>query len=148
MVFCIFAMLTFSVLMLGAGAYRNIELTSREGANEQIGLSYIWTRVKNSDDADMVYVRDFNGLPALFLGEEYGETLYQTIIYYHNGWIYEVFTDAGNSFKPGDGTRIVETETLWFEEHEEAQIKVVCGDESVFISLRGNKGVPRPGGGR
>jgi len=147
MVFCIFAMLAFAVLMLGAGAYRSIAATSREASDERLSLSYIWTRVKNNDDVGMVYVTVYNGNQALFIEEKVGQQTYHTIIYHHDGWIREVFTEAGNEFKPGAGTRILQASELRFQQQENGSIEVATDAESIIITPRGAAGIPLPKGG-
>jgi len=143
MVFCIFAMLVFSVLMLGAGAYVNIADTSRDGFDESICLSYVWTKVKSSDGAGSVYVDGFHGTAALFIEETHGGTLFNTIIHYHDGWVYELFAETGLDFPPGSGARVMKVQSLLFEQMEGGNIKASVGDMNVFISLRGDNGLER-----
>ena len=148
MVFCIFAMLAFSVLMLGAGAHKSIAAISREGAIEQICLSYIWTRVKSNDDVGMVRVRDFDGTPALYLEEKYGDTAYNTIIYHHDGWVYELVAESGFDFIRGDGLRVVQADAVSFEQLDNEHILVSSGIDTAFLSLRGERGIAHNGGER
>jgi len=140
MVFCIFAMLVFSVIMLGALAYRNIAGATREGEDERGCLSYIWTVVKNNDNAESVYVDDFNGVPALYIEEELNDTVYQTVIYHHEGWIYELFAMDAYGFTPDSGSRIIKVDSLRFERLDDGNIIVSSGDLSVFIAPRGAVG--------
>ena len=137
MVFCIFAMLVFSVIMLGAGAYRNIAGASRDGSEERVCLSYVWTMVKNSDGAGNVYVEPFGGIPALHIVEVYGDSSYQTIIYHHDGWVCELFAEAGHEFSPEYGSRVIEVGALEFEQLEDGNIVATSGELSVFIAPRG-----------
>ena len=146
MVFCIFALLVFSVLMLGAGAYRNIVGASRDGADERIGLSYVWTTVKNNDDADSIYVGEFNDVSALFIDEIIGDTVYNTIIYHYDGWILELFTERGTEFSFGEGARLIQADSLQFKDYGEGGVLAVSGDTSVFITPRGKTVLPLEGG--
>jgi len=137
MVFCIFAMLAFSSIMLGAVAYKNIAGTSRDGSEARICLSYIWSTVKNYDVAESVYVEDFHGISALYVDEVYGETLYHTIIYHHDGWVCELFTEAGVEHPLGNGVRIMEVDSLRFQQIDDRNIMASSGEHSVFITPRG-----------
>jgi len=139
MVFCIFAMLILTVLTLGAGAYRNIAMAAREGSDERLSLSFIWTMVKNHDNSGGMYVDDFDGLPALFINEEYGDTVYQTVIYHLDGWVYELFAEDVTAFRAGDGVRVIEVESLHFVQLDDGNILAQSGEVSVFISPRGEK---------
>ena len=140
MVFCVFAMLAFSVIMLGAVAYKNISGASRQDEDERGCLSYVWTVVKNNDEAGCVFVDDFYGEPALFLEETLNDTVYQTIIYHYDGWVRELFTSADYELTPDVGARIIEVETLNFEQLDDGNIVVTSGELSVFIAPRGAPG--------
>jgi len=137
-VFCIFAMLVFSVIMLGAGAYKNIVGSSRDGSEERICLSYVWTAVKNNDGAGSISVEPFGGAPALHIAEVFGDSVYQTIIYHHDGWVCELFVEAGQAFSPDYGARIIKVESLEFEQFEDGNIMATSGEMSVFIAPRGS----------
>jgi len=136
MVFCVFAMLAFSVIMLGAIAYKNIAGTSREGAAERTCLSYIWTSVKNRDGAENTFVGDFNGLPALYIEETLNDTVYHMVIYHYDGWVRELYAYAAYEFDPEAGSRIIEVDTLSFEQLDDGNIIISCGELSVFIAPR------------
>ena len=145
MVFCVFTMSVLTVLMLGVGAYRNMTDLTREGYGERVGLAYVWTKIKNGDDAGMVYVTDFSGLPALCIDELFGDALYRTMIYHYEGRIYELFFEEGLEFAPGDGVPVIGSESLAFEVQGAGLIRVSAGYESVLISPRGGAGIARAG---
>ena len=140
-IFCVFAVSVLTVLMFGVGAYKNMTDISREGYDERVCLSYIWTKVKNGDAAEAVYVTDFDGLPALCIDEVYGGDKYHTVIYHYEGWVNELFYEDGLDFSPGDGMPVLKNEALSFERLEAGLIKISAGAESVFISPRGQSGI-------
>jgi len=146
MVFCIFAMLAFSVLVLGASAYKNIAGASRDDSDERICLSYIWTTVKTNDKADSICVGEHNGVSALLINETIGDTVYSTIIYYHDGWVYELFADSGYEFSLGEGAHIIQTDSLRFEEDNEGGVLATSGNISVYITPRGKTELTAKGG--
>ena len=147
-VFSIFAISVLMVLMLGASIYRNINEVSRENEAEQTALSYIWTKVKSFDNAGSISVGDFAGSSALFLDEKVGETLFRTTIYSHNGWLMELYSEAGLTFSPSDGDRIVQVEDLSFRAVENQQvelnnntlIKVTVENKMLLLSPRSGRG--------
>jgi len=145
MVFCVFAMLVFSVLILGAGAYRNIAGTSRDGSDERICLSYVWTKVKNNDEADNIYAGEFNGVSALFIVEELGNRAFNTIVYHYDGWVYELFAESGYDFSLGEGARVIQAESLQFTDDGDGGIQAASGNISVFIAPRGKTAIPMEG---
>lgn len=141
-VFCAFAMSLLTVLMLGANAYRSITEMSRKGYDERACLSYVWTKVKNGDDAGTVKVGDFHGLSSLCIYEEVDGVMYQTVIYAYDGHLYELFHETGIALSPEDGTPILKTEFLRFEQLENGLIQVQDSYGSLFIYPRCDKGAP------
>ena len=141
MVFCIFAMSALAVLMLGVSAYVNMTDISREEYDERVCLSYIWTKVKNGDEAGKVYIGDFQGLPALCIDEIYEGATYHTMIYHHEGRVHELFFEDGLEFSPEDGVPVIKNGSLSFERLDDGLIKVSAGSESVFVSPRGKIGI-------
>ena len=135
-IFSVFALSVLMVLMLGAGVYKNMTEISRESQDERIALSFIWTKVKNGDEAGKVYVGEFSGMPALCFDSEYGDADYRTVIYHYDGWVYELFSEIGYDFGPEDGVKIFAIESLSFAEAEYGMIKVTAGDRSLLISPR------------
>ena len=146
MVFCVFTVSALTVLTLGVRAYRNVTDLSREGYDDRVCLSYVWTKVKNGDEAGRVGIVDFQGLSALRIDEAHGGVEYRTVIYNYEGWVRELFFEAGLEFPPEAGVPVVENESLSFERLEAGLIKVSAGAESVFISPRGETAIPYGGG--
>jgi hypothetical protein len=75
LIFTTFAISVLITLMLGANFYKHMTEISTEGYDDRITLSYVWTKIKNNDNPDMISVRDFNGVSALFLYQMYGDTI-------------------------------------------------------------------------
>jgi hypothetical protein len=133
------------VLMLGAGIYRNMTEMSQEGQTERMVFAYVRTKVKNYDSADRIHVSDFHGIPTLTIGERLGDSVYQTLIYHHDGWVYELFSETPHYFVPADGMRIARIDELTFVEVLEGKsIKVASGDFDMFLSPRGRFNEPLP----
>ena len=135
-IFSVFALSVLMVLMLGAGVYKNMTEISRESQDERTALSFIWTKVKNGDEAGKVYVGEFDGMPALCFDSEYGGADYRTVIYHYDGWVYELFSEIGYDFIPEDGVKIFAIDSLSFAEAEYGMIKVTAGERSLLISPR------------
>jgi len=139
-IFSIFAISVLMVLMLGASIYRNINDITHEGQSEHTALSYIWTKTKNFDDAGSLHVGDFHGVPALFIDEQLGGTNFRTAIYYYNGWLCELFSEAALEFSPADGVQIIMVEEIRFETTAEGLISATIGDKSLLLSPRSGLG--------
>lgn len=135
-IFCIFASSVLIVLMLGGSIYKNMADISQAGYDERTCLSYIWTKVKNGDEAGKIYVDDFNGQAALCLDEVYDGVTYRTVIYYYDGWVRELFSEAGLALAPEDGVAVIKTDSLAFEQLQDGLIKAAAGAGSLLISPR------------
>jgi len=137
MIFCVFAMSVFLVLMLSASTYRNMVDISNEGQNERVAMSYIRTKIRKADTAGAISVSDFNGVSALSLVEEVGGRNFVTLIYYHEGWLNELFHEVGfDYFAPGDGIPIIRVDSLRFDMIDDSLIRITTDKESLLITPR------------
>ena len=137
-VFCVFAVSVLMVLVLGAKTYENVTTISREGYSDRPVLSYIWTKVKNGDEAGSVYIGEFHGSSALYIEEEIAQILYRTAVYQYDGWVCELFSEADLEFSPEDGVQIIKLDDLSFENLENGLIKVSSSGGSLLIFPRGS----------
>jgi hypothetical protein len=148
LLFSCFAMAVLITLMLGVRFYQQMIEMASEGYDERTCLSYIWTKVKNSDGIDLISVGSFGGIPTLYFTEVYGDTTYETRIYPFNGWVYELFCESGLEMDPEDGTPIIKTASLSFDSLEGGLIRISTGEDesfSVLIYPRGKSGIVRGG---
>ena len=138
MVFCAFAMSVFLVLMLSASAYINTADTANYGRNERIALSYVRTKIRAADVAGAVYIGDFGGVTALHLTERFGEREFVTLIYFYDGWVRELFHEAGLDFEPADGTPLFQLDEpgLQFSRGAGSLLRVSTGHDSMLITPR------------
>ena len=137
LIFCVFAVSVLMVLMLSAGTYKNITEITRDGYDERTALSYIRTKAKSYDTAGGISIGSFNGIPALCFDEEIDSTIYRAMIYYYDGWVYELFSEAGLDFEHEDGVKIIKVPNLAFEEIGNRLIKVGSGAGELLIYPRG-----------
>ena len=138
LIFSVFAVSILIVLMLGASIYQNIAEMSEEGADERLALSYVWTKVKKSNDAGVIYVSNFDGDSALIIDEAIGDRYFQTIIYHENGWLFELFSEKDFGMDRSDGSRVLRVDHLEFEAADYGLIKAISGNRTLFIyPLRG-----------
>ena len=146
LVFLIFTISVLLVLMFSASVYRNVSDSVRENYSERTALSYIWTKVRSFDEAGSISVGDFDGQSALFINEEIGGGMFQTVIYYYDGWLRELFRSAEIEFRAADGVPLLEVEHLEFRQLDGGIISVTSGDMNLLISPRSMTGIPRLGG--
>ena len=135
-IFCIFALSVLMVLMLGATIYKSMTGITREGQDERMLMSYIWTKVKNRDHSGRIYVGEYSGLQALCLNEEFGGIEFRTVVYYYDGWVYELFSEIDIEFLPHEGIKITRAENLNFVENDAGMIEVSAGSKTLLIYPR------------
>lgn len=143
----VFAACVLAVLLSGAGAYRR--LTGRDDAayDRRTAAQYLTTRVRQADAAGMVSVRDFTGSePAvsgdtLVLTEVIDGTAYATLVYCHDGYLRELFSDGSWESAPEDGEKVLEAQALAFTQGEDGllTVEITAPDGAVdrlFLTLR------------
>jgi len=140
-ILCVFAVSALASLTFGGSVYKNAIEQSHSRYDERTSFFYIWTKVKNADEYGRVYVDHFDGIEALILEEDiFGET-YLTYIYYHDGWIKEIFGDASYEYRLTDGQAILNLldNTLQFEQLDDGVIRVSDLKASLIITPRTRK---------
>ena len=139
-VFCVFAVSVLMVLMFGASIYKNMTEISHDGSDERLVLSYIWTKVKNHDNADSIYIDDFYGVTALCFDELIDDTIYRTAIYHYDGWVFELFCEKDLDLYPEDGVRVLSIADLTLVELNNGLINVTTGAKSLLVLPRSTFG--------
>lgn len=104
-----------SVLILfhGAGLYRQSAYRDNLAIRQQTLQQYLDVKIKRAGtDGAYVAVGNLSGEiqdtgPVLMLYENINDTTYRTAIYVHRNTLYELTSDAGLNFAPGDGQAVM-----------------------------------------
>ncbi len=137
--FCVFAATILFVLMSGANVYKETARIMQERYEERTCLSYISQKVRHCDSDNAVYITEFDGTPALALEDEINNKEYNTLIYFYDGHVKELFCEKGAAFSKESGTDIIEAKNLQFAnvDKDSGLIKIKCtgtnGDSSTII---------------
>ena len=139
--FFVFTTSVLVVLMLGTRMYNSMSDSSAIAYSERTCMSYIAEKLRHGDSDGSVYVDNFDGLNALYIETQYDDTTYSNILYFNDGWLYELFCDKGAKFVRTDGTKIIEAESVNFTEIGSGLFCVEATDlngnkSSLNISLR------------
>ncbi len=86
----LFAISALVLLAAGMQVYKNVVLAANENFELRTSLSYVATRVRQFDTADSVNVVNYDGMDTLVLSEEFDGDIYNTLIYYKNGYLCEL----------------------------------------------------------
>ena len=143
LLFGVFAVCVAIVLLVGADAYRR--LVARDGAahDRRTCMQYVATRVRQAERPDRINVEEFGGGNALALADDLGCV---TRVYYYDGHIMELYTDAGNILSPEAGEQVMEACGLDFSLEDGLLTVTVTdtegGQSTLRLSLRSKGEVP------
>ena len=90
--------LLFSLLVAGTGSmvYQNGTDSLNKNYTSRMALSYLAEKLRQHDHTDGVNVRELDDIPSLVLYEEQNGTHYCTYLYFYDGALRELFTQASN----------------------------------------------------
>ena len=112
LLFGVFAVCILSVLLTGADVYQRLTLRDQHSYDQRTATQYLTTRVRQADRLGDVVIRDFEGSDALVFTESIEGAAYETLVYYHDGYLRELFVAAGGGFTPGDGEKVLPAKSL------------------------------------
>lgn len=108
LLFGVFAVCVLAVLLTGARAYRGLTQRDQAAFDRRTGTQYIAARVRQADTAGGVAVKPFGDTTALALSQD-GMV---TWVYWHDGYLMELYTFEDAGLSPEDGVPIMELESL------------------------------------
>lgn len=108
LLFGIFAACVLTVLLTGARAYRGLTQRDQAAFDRRTCAQYIAARVRQADVTDGVTVTPFGDAMALTITQDG----FVTWVYWHDGYLTELYTLADGSLSPEDGTQIMPLESL------------------------------------
>jgi hypothetical protein len=147
----LFTMLLFFVLTvcsvftisIGAKVYKNIDARMNENFTETTALSYISNKVKQADESGAISILTMENIQLLKIEQEYYDVKYDTLIYFKDGNINELFVSKDSQYTLDDGVRIMEGKGLSFSMLENNLLKVETTGEngnSISLALRSEDG--------
>ena len=112
MIFGVFGVCILLVLLMGADGYQRMRERDAPVYENRTAVQYLTTRLHQADQAGHIAVADFDGLDALVLLEEWEGETYETKLYCYDGWLMELYAEAGSDLSPADGEKILELREL------------------------------------
>lgn len=142
LLFVVFTTCVLSVLLTGADVYQKFSNRDQAVFQHRTAAQYLTTRIRQSDTEGMLFVGNFSDDPAdqdsvslqsssgdftgssisgntLFLREELGGRTFYTRIYCNDGYLRELFAEAGLDFSPTMGEKILEVQNLTFTQQDD-----------------------------
>ena len=138
---CMFAISSLILINIGLNVYKNVVLANNANFELRTSLSYVATKIRQSDTVGRTYIDEKNGIPVLVLGEEIDGNIYETLIYHYNGHLCELYREEGMDYELDYGLEIMEIKEFSIEDMDDGLLKMVAknkaGDEDkLMISLR------------
>ncbi len=114
LLFFLFLFCTLFTILIGSRVYENIRARNDASFQTDTVLAYIVNKVRQSDRADAVAVREEEGQQVLVLTSVFDDTVYETRIYQLDGHLYELFTQKDSGIGLSYGQEIMDCKPLSF----------------------------------
>ena len=142
-VLVVICMFGFSAMMLGsvgASVYKNIAERNLDSFELRTSLYYVKTKINQYDEVGKIAIKEKNGLKMLVLSEEVEGEIFDTLVYFYKGKLYEITGARGMKFKPEDGFSILSVDSFEISE-KDGLVKLVTTDddgstETLYVKLR------------
>ncbi len=139
-----FAIASLVLANVGVRVYKNIVVENTNNFKLRTSLSYVATKVRQADAEGMVYLDRREDTDLLVMDEDIEGALYERLIYFYKGKLYEVFHPKGGEFYLDDGAygyEIMEIEDFHIEQQGDASIKITAENgsgetESLILNIR------------
>ena len=112
--FCAFTASVLLVLLLGARVYGAMTKTAAQTFDRRTCAAYVTEKLRHGDSTGAVETGVFDGCSALYLTTDANGMAYSDILYYYNGWLWELNCEKSASFTRTDGVQVVEAGTVVF----------------------------------
>ncbi len=129
LLFLVFVLSALFTVLIGGKVYENINSRIEENYSGQVVLNYVANKVRQNDKADSIAVRTIEDTAVLELTQEINGVSYVTWIYYMDGAVRELFTNAGSGLGLADGLEIIDSRGLTFRQ-EGNVLEVQVADQS------------------
>ena len=144
LLFAVFAATILLVLVSGSDIVQRMTVRDQSSFEQRTAVQYLTARVRQADQRGMVDVRSFGDGDALVLTEEIEGDLYETLVYCSDGYLRELFVEAGLEMDAEFGEEILPIQAVRFQHentHIRAQLTLAGGEEEeLILSLRSERG--------
>lgn len=105
LLFSVFAICVTAVLLVGADAYSRLVRRDAAVHDRRTCMQYVATRVRQAQEPGLIKVEPFGSGNALVIADGAGCI---TRVYYYDGYIMELYTDADTVLSPQAGEWVME----------------------------------------
>ncbi len=123
LLFLMLVIMSIIIILLGKDVYSTINNDRSVNYEKRVSLSYIATKIRQSDKDKAVRIDSLNNENAVVINEIYDDAAYETWIYFYNNALYEMFTDEGFEFNLEDGMKILDVDSFNIEKINDSLYK-------------------------
>lgn len=116
----VFILCSVFTILIGSRVYENIRARDNDAFYSDTAIGYVTNKVRQSDQAGFVDVRDIDGCRVLVLTSAVGDDLYETWIYTLDGRLKELSSFKDSGLTVADGLDIMECPPLDFSMDEDS----------------------------
>jgi len=146
LLFAVFAVCILMVLLSGAEVYGKLTENGRASYSQRTAVQYLTTKLRQEDCMGSLRTESFDGCDALVLTEQIDGEIYETQIYYYDGYIRELFAEPDSGMEPMDGDPVLEAAGFAVSLTEGCLQAAITDCEGqnlqLTLSLRSGKEVP------
>lgn len=139
-VICMFGISAMMLGSVGASVYKNIAERNLDSFELRTSLSYVKTKINQFDEKGKISIEERDGLKMLILSEEVEGEIFDTVVYFNKGKLYEITGAKGMIFKPEDGFSILNVDEFEIN-GKDGFVKLVATDddgesETLYVKIR------------
>ena len=105
--FLVFTSSALAVILLGARVYQSTSSRMESNYNVRTALAYVSEKIRQNDESGAVSLCELDGIPALTLSQRMEDTSYITYLYFQDGALKELLTEASREVSSEQGTAII-----------------------------------------
>jgi hypothetical protein len=137
----IFAISCLILANIGIHVYQNVVLANDNNFELRTSLSYVATKIRQTDTVGYPKIEQKDGVDVLVLGEEIEGNMFETLIFHKDGSLYEIYQEAGAEYELEYGQETMEIEKFTMQLTNSGMVTLTAvnhaGDEeSLTVSLR------------
>ncbi len=126
---------------IGIRVYKNVVLANDNNFELRTSLSYVATKIRQTDTVGYPKKEQKDGVDVLVLGEEIEGNMFETLIFHKDGSLYEIYQEAGAEYELDYGQETMEIENFSVQLTSTGLVTLTAmnhaGDqESLTVSLR------------
>lgn len=142
-----FVLLSLLIVVIGVDGYRGVVDSAEEVASTRASISYVAGKVRAHDAAGSVRIERRGDVDMLVLEQSFDdEERYETLIYFMDGALRELFTSVGSGVEPDYGARIASLSGFDMAMEAENLLRFTAttkgGDVTLRVALRSGGGAP------